>query len=323
MRHFTIVLVTLVVVQAGVIGMLGWRLLKIHGPIGRKRETAVVPFTQETLLRPESELSGFYEPKPGTKNEMAPAWLGGKIIHTINSNGLRDTGEYTVEKPNDTFRIVVMGDSFTYGLFVGDGETYSDKPEALLNNKTKCSTPKRFEVLNFGVPGYDAEMSAYRYRYRAEKYQPDLVLWYLIENDFNESASFGQSLWQDIKMMLAREGIPYDKFAQETSEILSSDTTLAFGDKAIPEHQAEKIGAWVSTMSVPAVIFSDKELPEKYQTIIDRAVSENARVTHMPNLTYTRALADGHPSPDSHRQIADEMFGHLMKHLLVPCGATR
>lgn len=323
MRRFTTVLVALVVVQAGVIGLLGWRLLKIHGPIGRKREAAVVPFTQETLLRPESELSGFYEPKPGTKNEMAPAWLGEKIIHTINANGLRDTGEYSVEKPEDTFRIVVMGDSFTYGLFVADGETYPDKLEALLNNKTKCSAPKRFEVLNFGVPGYDAEMSAYRYRYRAEQYEPDLVLWYLIENDFNESASFGQSLWQDIKMMLAREGIPYDKFAQETSEILSSDTTLAFGDKAIPDHQSEKIGAWVSGMSVPAVIFSDKELPKEYSAIIDRAVSANTRVTHMSALTYTRALADGHPSSDSHRQIADEMFGYLTINHLVPCGTGK
>ena len=63
---------------------------------------------------------------------------------TFNSFGIRSKKEYSTVKSKKK-RIVVVGDSFTYGECVGDNETYSAYLEQLLSGT---------EVLNFGVHGY-------------------------------------------------------------------------------------------------------------------------------------------------------------------------
>ena len=71
---------------------------------------------------------------------------------TINSLGFRGH-EIERKKSKDRFRIVVIGDSFTFGLGVGDFLTYSAQLEKILNVADK----NQFKVLNLGVPGGSGE----------------------------------------------------------------------------------------------------------------------------------------------------------------------
>lgn len=318
-RIFGIVVALIVILQLVLVWFLATRIYSVWQTKTKSKDSAIIPFKQDTLARPDADLPGFYEPKPDTVNEIEPEWLGKKVVHRINHDGLRDIDNYEVDKPEDVFRIAVMGDSFTYGLFVDDGEVYSEKLEAMLNAPGSCTIPRKVEVINFGVPGYDVEMSAYRYGFRVKNYTPDLVIWYLIENDFNEYASFVQDLWLNIKEMLIAEHIPYERFAPETAEILESVVTGRLGETFVPDHQELKLRDWIKDADVPFVLVSDTTLPKNYQERVRRAIADNPRGQYFDTLTYNNAFAEGHPSPESHDAIARSLFSYLGKHKLLPC----
>lgn len=64
----------------------------------------------------------------------------------INSLGFRDR-EYEVVKPDNAYRIFVLGDSFTFGWGVNNGEAY---PEVLERELDALYNATTFEVLNLG-----------------------------------------------------------------------------------------------------------------------------------------------------------------------------
>jgi lysophospholipase L1-like esterase len=97
----------------------------------------------------------------------------------INSDGMRDR-ERTLKKPPGTFRIACIGDSVTYGHAVGRAAAYPAQLEAILN-RGQGSTA--YEVLNFGVTGYDITQSVQNLRVRALAYEPDLVIYQYCLND--------------------------------------------------------------------------------------------------------------------------------------------
>jgi hypothetical protein len=94
------------------------------------------------------------------------AVFGDKLLNS-NSHGLRGTTEYTIEKPHDTRRVVVLGDSFAFGEEVSDDETLS----AILGTLLRGA-----EVLNFGVHGYGHDQMLLYLQEEVVRYHPDVVL---------------------------------------------------------------------------------------------------------------------------------------------------
>jgi hypothetical protein len=84
-----------------------------------------------------------------------------------NSKGVRGTREYAYEKPPGTTRIVALGDSFTFGEDVEDGQTYA---EQLAQNLPGV------EVVNLGVHGYGHDQMLLYLEEEGLRYHPDLVL---------------------------------------------------------------------------------------------------------------------------------------------------
>ncbi len=96
----------------------------------------------------------------------------------INSQGQRDK-EYSVVKPADTQRIIVLGDSFTSSLDVEDDEIYT---EILEKNLPKT------EVINFGVNGYGPLQEFIQLRETGIRYAPDVVIMTVyVGNDFDDN----------------------------------------------------------------------------------------------------------------------------------------
>jgi lysophospholipase L1-like esterase len=90
----------------------------------------------------------------------------------INSKGLRGH-EYDYKQSDNTYRILVLGDSFTAGLQVAEEETFPKLLEALL----QAEFPRtNFEVINAGVIGYGTDNQLAYFTAEGYKYQPDLVL---------------------------------------------------------------------------------------------------------------------------------------------------
>jgi len=90
----------------------------------------------------------------------------GKFVNS-NSRGLRGSNEYSYSRIPGKQRILVLGDSFTFGTDVSDDETYSHYLQSSLPN---------VEVLNFGVQGYGQDQSLLYLQEEGVKYHPDVVL---------------------------------------------------------------------------------------------------------------------------------------------------
>lgn len=98
----------------------------------------------------------------------------------LNREGFRDF-EYPVAKPANTVRIAVIGDSFTFGMGVKNvSDTY---PKALERDLNSLNLSKTFQVLAFGVPGYDTSEHLKTIKEHALKYSPDIIVIGYVLND--------------------------------------------------------------------------------------------------------------------------------------------
>jgi hypothetical protein len=92
--------------------------------------------------------------------------FNGKIVNS-NSKGLRGKTEYEYDRQPGKHRILVLGDSFTFGDDVSDDETYAHCLESLLPGT---------EVLNLGVAGYGQDQMLLYLKEEGVKYHPDVVI---------------------------------------------------------------------------------------------------------------------------------------------------
>ncbi len=96
-----------------------------------------------------------------------------------NSYGFRGV-EVSRDKPAGVFRIVMLGDSITFGNSVSWNETFSYFLEQQLN---ETGGPMRFEVLNLGVSGYNTAQELATLREVGLQFSPDLVVLNICLND--------------------------------------------------------------------------------------------------------------------------------------------
>ncbi len=122
-----------------------------------------------------------------------------KAICYSNYLGFRDK-DHSFNKPNDTYRILLLGDSLTYGPGVNTDETYPKKFEKILNKEYKN---KKIEIINMGMIFYGPEQYYNLYEEYGKKYNPDLVVvsYHLLtdpydayEYDLNRKSYFYKSI---------------------------------------------------------------------------------------------------------------------------------
>ena len=98
----------------------------------------------------------------------------GHAFIRINSDGLRDR-EHTLDKPRDTIRIAVLGDSYAEARQVDREETFWSHLERDLAS-CDALAGRSVEVLNFGVSGYGTTQEYQMLQSKVWKYDPDIVL---------------------------------------------------------------------------------------------------------------------------------------------------
>jgi hypothetical protein len=121
----------------------------------------------------------WYLPHPTLGWTLRPgisAWFTqeGRAYVQINAEGRRDSGA-TKEKQEDTYRIAVLGDSYTEAMQVPVDQSYWALLPAHLQ-ACGYAPGKRIEVLNFGVSGYGTAQEYLTLELSALRYSPDLVL---------------------------------------------------------------------------------------------------------------------------------------------------
>jgi HEAT repeat protein/lysophospholipase L1-like esterase len=97
-----------------------------------------------------------------------------------NQDGMRDR-EHALDKPAGIQRLVVLGDSTTFGFWLPPEEAYPQVLQDLLDARGKG-----VEVFNMALPGWATRQELIAYRKIARKYRPDRVLLAICLNDVPE-----------------------------------------------------------------------------------------------------------------------------------------
>ena len=106
---------------------------------------------------------------------------------TINRDGLRGPDRPRA-KPPGTFRVAMLGDSYTEAIQVPYEETFSAVAERRLAG-CPALRGRRIEVLDFGVDGYGTTQEMVTLRNRALAYSPDaVVLAIFLGNDIRNNS---------------------------------------------------------------------------------------------------------------------------------------
>lgn len=114
--------------------------------------------------------------------KLSPNYSGLQSIYgrtakiDTNSKGMRDFREYDYNKSEGTYRILILGDSYSFGNGVDLNESY---PEYLREN----FKDKNVEVINLAVPGYGINHEYVSFLEEGKKYNPDIILVAFSPND--------------------------------------------------------------------------------------------------------------------------------------------
>jgi tetratricopeptide (TPR) repeat protein len=110
--------------------------------------------------------------RPNFKSEALNS-VGVRYKIQTNNNRLRRSGPTQYKKQPNTFRILCIGDSMTFGISISNNETYPYYLEEILNKNIEGI---KFEVLNTGVTGWGPIDYLLYLKNEGIKYSPDLVI---------------------------------------------------------------------------------------------------------------------------------------------------
>jgi len=115
------------------------------------------------------------------------------VDHRTNAFGMIGA-EITVDKNPGTYRILILGDSFTEAIQVEDNANFSARLEQQFNNLPDRKH-KKTEVLNAGVSGYSPLNYYLNFKRQWAALDPDLVLVQIFANDvFEDNTARAKSL---------------------------------------------------------------------------------------------------------------------------------
>lgn len=295
-------------------------------------------------------------PRPGSVIRGTAA--GGEFDYEYrhNSAGFRDV-EHAAAAESGVFRILGLGDSFTYGVGARFEDTYLCRLESRLNERQ--GEHPRVEIIKAGIPRYYPETERILLEKYGARYAPDLILIGFCPNDVidthlgpdaivvdersgtlltREAAALGgwaRALYNHshVCRIILRRYIDYRisrRSAIHWSDLSKDDGYYEEDWRAIEDEYARiatighKIGALVFVVHIPAQgPWSDADgyAPRRLQSW---AVENGAGfVDVMPALLHEEQKTlyyarDGHCTPDGYAAIAAAVFDHLIEANAVP-----
>jgi lysophospholipase L1-like esterase len=302
-----------------------------HLLIQGRENTSIVPIpdflkknnlTKEELKRyltPYTQVSNNPELVYELKPNLSINWYGEiykveePIVIKINSNGFRDR-EYLVKETNNTFRIISLGDSFTFGFGIQLNETYSK----VLEKKLNSNSSKKFEVLNFGVPGYNLEQKIEFFKEKGLKYDPDMILLQYLSDDILEVYRFQKVWWKKIKDSKNVNKANYGTENLIRDEILSKSYTET---SKIVEKSFHKLRNLTHNRNITIVILFWYQPPENQLKVIKKVTEEYGwHVLNVGDFLKGKEpsqlrLPDGHPNALANKIVGEGIYTYLSQEL--------
>jgi hypothetical protein len=242
---------------------------------------------------------------------------------TTNQWGMRDR-DYDKSLPSRTRRVAVLGQSYTMGAGVGNGETFEALVEEQLNREWSNRTGLHYELLNFAVSGYTLDKQVLILQNgRVAGFQPKVVL--LVGNPGDERA-MSESLLRQFRRGIAlpdsvaatmkqagvTEGMPGPQALRLLQPHQRSLVRWALENIA---SEARRIGA----QPVYALIPMPKSNPQGGEVpFISLAAQAGFLVIDLQEVyaghdpqVLTVSSSDFHPNATGHRVIAERLYSEM------------
>lgn len=261
-----------------------------------------------------------------------------------NPHGLRDK-EYLVVKPKDTFRVAVLGDSFTMPTGVNIEDAFHSRLEDFLNSQ---STAEFYEFINFGVGGYDVKQYLATLKYRALKYEPDLVLFCLcgpFDNGIQDEQYYHEaykvkpvehSFLKSFTLMLLNQNVLYKNFKLRLRRLFKRDRYIAESAGLARKTKGEidylkpiflELSEISKGRNIPVciVILSIRYIEEERYNEVKKLASENGLYL-IDTIPYFKGLIpsdyfiypiNAHPNTKANKIFADVIYEFLKEHDLL------
>lgn len=304
---------------------MGARVMRAYTDYRIRQKTPRVTYLPKTryIATTSSSLQYYYEPGPNSSDEDLWPLLTERVINTSNSQGINSDHEFVTPKPPSIFRIAALGDSFTYGLHVNTPDAWPNYLERYLNEQCR-SAHMSFEVVNMGVPGYDMVYEYERYRLRGVQFDPDLILWMFIINDFTDINEFMTPIARKVHKQMAAENTldPVNEWTAPTTKA-RDQMMKEFTREALFQTVDAYFTSFSALYSGPVVFMTFPSVDDDVKGTI-RSWTErrnftwyNDAVDDVESLRHT--LPDGHPNAVGHQKIAENIYAYLFERNLIPC----
>jgi lysophospholipase L1-like esterase len=291
-----------------------------HGDLKQRLErsqseplSADAHLSMSGLAQPSANTDIVYELKPGLDGIFC-----GQRLRT-NSRGMRYR-ESPVEKPADTYRIVGLGDSVMFGWGVDQDQTYLALLEQRLN--ALPGTHRRFEVLNFAVPGYNTTMEVATFEQKALPFNPDLVVIQFVSNDFDvpyfmQRPDDGLSWRRSYLLDLIRVRLGWLKAATNDQLVEAGLEGLGEGQQreVLDQYRhmvgtdayrraMERLAALTRPRDIPVLVILGKGAPGQREVIDEVAAQNGFRLVEAKPYTDAYIRRQGIPDTKEARQKA-------------------
>lgn len=259
-------------------------------------------------LSPGVHAVAWFEPRIGytlRRNQQVTAW---DDSFRTNSLGYRSPPP---EKSVGTFRVLFVGDSWTYGMGVREDETFAQRFAALANESSGSAMP--IESWTLALPGYNtlAEVAALGFFY--ERLEPDVVVICPTPND-NHSLSAVLP-----NGSLSRTGLRQDGFGEGHSVVYRRRWVDSFRYRdrwRLAFEQIRSTEERLRSLEVPMLLFftGSWKIPMAHRLVAEAGLSSPYVITP-PALTtekWRNPRPIGHPN-----QAAHKLYGRLIYRALA------
>ena len=276
---------------------------------------------ENTIPFQDEDLKYYWEFLPNQIQEDHPDWLPYKVTYNINKDKLNDRFDYQTQKQEKTYRIITLGDSFTYGHYVNTQENWTEQLEDLLNNSSSTCEYNHFEVINLGMPGYDVQYIVKRYQEIGAKYNPDLILWFESNSGFSRFNELMDPLVESCREDKSNTNLAKQK---ESIHYCWEQAEKKVQKENSPEYLDEILNksfeSFFNMVDQNKIIFFyyDNMWPKKRKIIEKLKMQyENATfITSIPETPPQERLIDEHPNAKGHKAISRSIFEYLIENNL-------
>ena len=176
--------------------------------------------------------------------------------------------DYEKVKPEGTYRIAIMGDSFVEAAQVPLEKTFSSILERKLNQDSDQGL--KYEVIPFGISSHGTYASLLYFKYYAAEFKPDLVINLYSYNDLTDDLLYGSLPFDEkgevIVNISGQEPDLISKIKKGTkSQIRKSVAVMTLRRKLKQLEQKEQIG---SVPELPEQVSLDQLWPDEEKIII-------------------------------------------------------